>query len=340
MSATASGEPVVGQLLEGVREADAGRLLVPAEEALHAAQARASLARSAWESSGTIARASSSAPWLSAKWPAAVSAPARASRSSTRSSAGAVCGRRRSASRTSARRSPAPAGRLASPASRRTATAAEVALARRALDVMGARRRRGAPRRERLGAPLVGAQPPAAGRGLVDRAPNERMPEAEAPRHVGGANEIEPQELVDRVHRRRLGRRRPPPPPARARTDRPPPPRPRGRGARRPTAAQLLAQRGGDGGRNADAVSEISNTGGVAVGRGRATGRAARGRTGCRRSPRRAARRRRRPVAEQLPSLVGVSAPSSMRVSRARAVPRSSAADRGARAWRGGARRR
>ncbi len=83
----------------------------------------------------------------------------------------------------------------------------DVALARRPLDVVRARRRCRTPRRERLGAPLVGPKPPAAGGGLVDRAPDERVPEAEASRHVGGANEIELQELVDRVHRRRLGRR-------------------------------------------------------------------------------------------------------------------------------------
>ena len=33
------------------------------------------------------------------------------------------------------------------------------------------------------------------------------MPKAEAPGHVGRAHEIEPQELVDRVHRRGLGHR-------------------------------------------------------------------------------------------------------------------------------------
>ncbi len=80
----------------------------------------------------------------------------------------------------------------------------DVALARRPLDVVGARRCRHSPRRERLGAPLVGPEPPAAGSGLVHRAPDERVSEAEASRHVGGANEIELQELVDCVHRRRL----------------------------------------------------------------------------------------------------------------------------------------
>ena len=88
---------------------------------------------------------------------------------------------------------------------------ARVALARRALDVMGAGRSCGPPRRERLGAALVGAQSPAAGRRLVDRATNERMPKTEASGHVGCANQIEFQQLVDRLHHgglRHLGRGR------------------------------------------------------------------------------------------------------------------------------------
>ena len=83
----------------------------------------------------------------------------------------------------------------------------DVALSRGALDVMGAGRSCSPSRRQRLGAPLVGAEPPPAGGGLVDRAPDERMPEAEAPRHVGVPDEIEPKELVDCVHRLTLGRR-------------------------------------------------------------------------------------------------------------------------------------
>src|SRR6266545_5982278 len=53
-----------------------------------------------------------------------------------------------------------------------------VALTRAALDVVRARWRGGAPRRERLGAALVRAQPPAAWSGLVDRPSHERVPEA------------------------------------------------------------------------------------------------------------------------------------------------------------------
>ena len=80
----------------------------------------------------------------------------------------------------------------------------DVALACRPLDVVGARRRWRPPRRERLRAPLVGPKPPAASGRLVHSAPDKRVSEAEASGHVGGANQIELQELVDRVHRRRL----------------------------------------------------------------------------------------------------------------------------------------
>ena len=79
------------------------------------------------------------------------------------------------------------------------------------------------------------------------------MPEAEAPGHVGRVNEIEPQEFIDRVHRRSLGRG--------------------GRGRRQlglervarhrrafehqarvlGQQRELFGQRGGDGGRDADA---------------------------------------------------------------------------------------
>ena len=80
-----------------------------------------------------------------------------------------------------------------------------VALACRTLDVVSTARCRHTACRERLRAPLVGPEPPAAGGRLVDGAPDEWVAEAEAARHVGGANEIEVQELVDRTHRRRVG---------------------------------------------------------------------------------------------------------------------------------------
>jgi hypothetical protein len=60
---------------------------------------------------------------------------------------------------------------------------------------------------KRLGASLVCTQAPASRGGLVDRQPHERMPEPESPRHLRLPDEIELQELVDGVHRRRLGRR-------------------------------------------------------------------------------------------------------------------------------------
>jgi hypothetical protein len=65
---------------------------------------------------------------------------------------------------------------------------------------MGARRSCGSSRRERLGAPLVRAESPAAGGGLVDRAAHEWVPKAEASRHVRCAKEIELQQLVHRLH--------------------------------------------------------------------------------------------------------------------------------------------
>ena len=81
----------------------------------------------------------------------------------------------------------------------------DVALARRALDMMGAGRCRGASICERVGAALVSAQPPTACSCLVDGGPHERVPEAETPWHVGGAEKIESQELVDGLHHRPLG---------------------------------------------------------------------------------------------------------------------------------------
>ena len=83
-----------------------------------------------------------------------------------------------------------------------------VALARAALDVVCARWRGGAPRHERFGAALVRAQPPAAWRGLVDRPSHERVPEAKAAGHVGMANEVERQQLVESLHGRCLAYRR------------------------------------------------------------------------------------------------------------------------------------
>jgi hypothetical protein len=47
----------------------------------------------------------------------------------------------------------------------------------------------------------MGTQPPPARRGLVHRAAHEGVPEAEAAGNVGGPDQIEPQKLVDCVHR-------------------------------------------------------------------------------------------------------------------------------------------
>ena len=60
-----------------------------------------------------------------------------------------------------------------------------------ALDVVRSSRCACSARRERVAAPLVRVESPTRGRRLVDRAADERMPEAEAPRHVGGSNEVE-----------------------------------------------------------------------------------------------------------------------------------------------------
>ena len=80
-----------------------------------------------------------------------------------------------------------------------------VALACGAFDVVGDRRGQRASEGESVGAALVRAEPPAAGHRLVHRAADERMPEAEAPGNVRLTDEIQAQQLVDRVDRCRLG---------------------------------------------------------------------------------------------------------------------------------------
>ena len=164
--------------------------------------------RNAIDSAGTIFMLSSRAAWLSANWPVAPSEPASASSSSTRSSAGALSERRRRAP--SNQRAALAGARCAaaSPASRRTATAAaspwraeSATWCARAVD-------RGAARLERDGDALVRAQPPAARNRLVHGPADERMPEAKAPRNVGVSNEAESKQFVERLHRRRLARLR------------------------------------------------------------------------------------------------------------------------------------
>ena len=69
------------------------------------------------------------------------------------------------------------------------------------LHVMGARQRPRAAVGQDRRAALVGAEQPAAGDALVDRAADERVAEAKAPRNVGAADEAELEQLVERRHR-------------------------------------------------------------------------------------------------------------------------------------------
>ena len=77
---------------------------------------------------------------------------------------------------------------------------AEVALARGALDVVGARRSRRAARCKQFGTALVCAQSPTTGRRLVGGTADERMPETKPARHFSAPNEVEQEQLVDRFH--------------------------------------------------------------------------------------------------------------------------------------------
>jgi hypothetical protein len=73
----------------------------------------------------------------------------------------------------------------------------KIALSCRALDVVRSSRCGCAAVLERASRPLVGAESPACGRRLVDRASHQRVPEAEASRYVGLAHEAELQELIE-----------------------------------------------------------------------------------------------------------------------------------------------
>ena len=70
---------------------------------------------------------------------------------------------------------------------------------------MGALDAGGAAGRERLRGPLVRAEPPGARSGLVDGAPDQRVAEAKTAGHVGVTDKVALEELVERVHSRRLG---------------------------------------------------------------------------------------------------------------------------------------
>ena len=285
----------------------------------HAATSRTRSAASA--SAGTIRMPSSSAGVAvreAARWPQALPsgrAGARPAPVRARSPAAAAARRR-----TSARRSRAPArGSL----SRLAQHGDRVARRRRApRSRRGARAPTRARRvRERRRGPLVRAEPPAAGRGLVDRPADQRMAEAEAPRDVGGADQVEREQIVERVDRRRLA-----PTPAAAAGEIGVE-RVAGHGSalehaasRRRQQTQLLGQRGDHGRRDLDAADGE-------VGRGRhrdpppACGcvRAARDRTGCRRSPRTGRPRRRarslRPSSSSASPLVRASARGGRAVS-------------------------
>ncbi len=238
MSATASGEPWSGRLSSALARRAFGLLVLP-EKALHSGAGAGEPGTQRVGVVGHERERLQQRAWLSAKRPAAVSAPARAKRSSTRSSAGAVCGQQAQGLcepvRGARRREPERLPRRPRAGRRPRRGRPRAPSARRG----GPRRGRRRPaRRERLGAALVRAEAPAAGRGLVDRAAHERVPEAEAPGHVGGADEIELQQLVDCVHHAGLGQSRPRPPPARARTGRPPPPLLPARGVPGRTAAR------------------------------------------------------------------------------------------------------
>jgi hypothetical protein len=72
-----------------------------------------------------------------------------------------------------------------------------VADAGAALDVMRARRQRIRSLRQRRGGTRVCAQPPRLGRRLVDRVADDRMAEAVALRHAGGAQDVAGEQLVE-----------------------------------------------------------------------------------------------------------------------------------------------
>ena len=208
-------------------------------------------------------------------------------------------GRRRGAAaarpRTSARRWPARAAPSARPrrSSRAIASSSPGAAHCSTCRARSAGGRAPAP--ELRGGARVRRDAPARARGLVDRPPDERMPEGEPPRHVGRPDEVALEQVVERVERRvgvelrhgpreigleRLARDR--------------------RGVDQPPRVglerrQLLDERGGDRGRDPAAVRGA----GVRRGRPGRRGPAARGRTGCRRccgtGPRPGPRRPRRP---------------------------------------------
>ena len=209
MSAAASGEP---------RRAGPSSALAAARAPARGGRAGARPPRSAVDEPGRAARrvvgrrarGSRAAPRGSrAKLAVAASAAALGEQQLD-----ALLGRRvvrqqaQRARRTSARRSSGARCAAASPASRRSATAPR-RLPRADCSTWCARAVAPAPRAASASA-LRSCAPSRqrAGRGLVDGTAHERMPEAEAPRHVGRADEVETQQLVERIERRGVARGR------------------------------------------------------------------------------------------------------------------------------------
>ena len=234
-----------------------------------------------------------SASCASAKRPVAASAVATAESSSTRCSA--ARGLRQQAQR---------AGEPARRRRRRALGGLPAGLGERGhggrvadlgggVDVLGASQGAGATVSEGLGDPLVGTDAPGGRRGLIDGAPDDRMAEAEAPGHAGRPDQVGAEQLVDGLHRLRLAdvgrgggqlglervagdRRALQHPPAAGRQQR-----------------ELLAQGGHDHRRHLQLGDRHARTRARPAPRRRTRAPAAPGRTGCRPTPRTAARLRR-----------------------------------------------
>ena len=142
---------------------------------------------------------------------------------------------------------------------------------------------------EGLGDAFVRSDAPGGRRGLVDGAPDDRMAEAEAPRHAGRPDQVGAEQLVDGVHRLRLadvGRGGGQLGLERVAGDR--------RALQHPPAAggqqrELLAQGGHDHRRHPQLGRPTRPTRARPEPRRLTRGPAAPGRTGCRRTPRTAA---------------------------------------------------
>ena len=220
----------------------------------------------------------------------------RAPAPSARAARGGARRRRRAAAaarpRASARRPP---GRRARRCPRPFASAAAIAASspgcRRALDVVGAGGDRDRRPVERRGGPRVGREQPAGRRAVVDRVADDRVAEAEAPRHVGRAHEVALEQRVEAGQAPRRDRGRRPRRRGRGRSPRRSPRRPWTTRPRRlrasPTSRSIEAiTAAGTSAHLADPAVRAADRGGAARSRGRSRprARAARDRTGCRRS--------------------------------------------------------